>query len=44
MQEHAEFWKDYSGRFETFKLEALLKQARNDAGWVFKESGTDIRT
>jgi len=39
-----EFWKGYEERFETFKLGALLKQARIEAGLTQKQIADQLHT
>ncbi len=44
MKEDPEFWKDYTERFETFKLGALLKQARVEAGMTQEQIAVELQT
>jgi len=39
-----QFWKDYDGRFETFKLGILLKQARKEAGMTQEQIAVELET
>ena len=39
-----EFWNSYEERFETFKLGALLKQARVEAGLTQKQIADQLHT
>jgi len=44
MRKDPEFWKDYDGRFETFKLGILLKQARIEAGMTQEQIANELKT
>jgi len=44
MEKDPEFWKDYDARFETFKLGALLKQARVEAGMTQDQIAQQLHT
>ncbi|WP_300674890.1 helix-turn-helix transcriptional regulator [Desulfoluna sp.] len=39
-----DFWKDYDERFATFRLGALLKQARQEAGMTQEEIARELQT
>ena len=38
------FWEDYDKRFESFKLGALLKQARLEAGMTQEQIARELKT
>ena len=44
MKKDPGFWKDYDERFETFKLGALLKQARMEAGMTQEQIARELKT
>ena len=44
MKKDSGFWKDYDERFETFKLGALLKQARMEAGMTQEQIARELKT
>lgn len=44
MKKDSEFWNDYDERFETFKLGALLKQARLEAGMTQEQIARELKT
>ena len=44
MKKDPEFWKDYGERFETFKLGALLKQARVESGMTQEQIANKLQT
>ncbi|PID76677.1 MAG: transcriptional regulator [Deltaproteobacteria bacterium] len=44
IEKNPEFWKDYEDNLETFKLGAMLKQARKNAGLTQAQIASELNT
>jgi len=44
MKQNPEYWEGYQDRFESFRIGALLKQARQEAGLTQEEIAKKLQT